>query len=207
MMKKQINNKGMTLVELIAAFVITSVIVVAVFTSITSYKNRAQTASIKKEIISYKNTVTQAIQRDISQYGIKKAYMSSTHFKYTDTIYLVLSDGRTKKLSIAHSYQESSGNITRSYIQYSDSIKQDDGTFKEQEIRYYLPYYGDIMDKDGKFKQSAVRFGKLYGLNGMPQLDNSPDSAVIKITIPIYFGEGQNQDITILAPVNYSVCY
>lgn len=206
-MIKQMNNKGMTLVELIAAFVITSVIVVAVFTSITSYRNRAQTASIKKEIISYKNTVTQAIQRDISQYGIKKAYIANIHYINTDTINIILSDGRTKQINIVHSYQDSSGNITRSYIQYNDSIKQDDGTFKEQEVRYYLPYYGDIMNKDGTFKQSSVRFGNLNDINIRADTDDSPETAVIKITIPIYFSEGQNQDITILAPVNYSVCY
>lgn len=206
-MIKKINNKGMTLVELIAAFVITSVIVVTVFGSVMSYKNRAQTLSIKKEIIGYKNTVIQAIQNDIIQYGIKKAYKNNISNISTDTIFIVLSDGRTKQLDIVHGYQNQSSTITRSYIRYDDSIKQENGTFKEQEIRYYLPYYGDIKDKTGKFKHSAVRFGQSAITNIRPDNEYSKEATVIKITIPIYFGEGLNQDITILAPINYSVCY
>lgn len=206
---KKLNQKGMTLIELLAAFTITTVIVVSILGSIMSYKNKAQRLSIEKEIINYKNIVTQAIQKDLYRYGLKEATISTSKITGTNTITLNLSDGRSKDLKVVHSIKKSSGQIEKAYISYSDSIKQA-GTnkFTEQEVRYYLPFYGNVLDSNNKFKHSYVRFGEAAVTN-IPKSNTSTtkaEQAVVKIVIPIYYEEGLNNSIEIIVPANYPIC-
>lgn len=207
-MKERLNQKGMTLIELLAAFTITTVIVLSVLGSIMSYRNRAQALSIKKEIINYNNAVVQAIQRDIYQYGLTSATIGNMHVTGTDRIKLVLGNGLIKDLVVVHAKKNYDGTISRAYISYSDSIKQADGSFINQEVKYFLPYYGDIFDKEGNFRHSAVRFGQATVNNIRITYNNSEQKtpAVIKLNIPVFYGEGLNQEIEIIVPVSYPMC-
>ena len=67
-MKKKlgkVNNKGMTIIELILCFAIVSVIVIALLNTVMNYKTKEQLEDTKKTIISYKNVITKVIQSDI----------------------------------------------------------------------------------------------------------------------------------------------
>ena len=60
-MKKKlgkVNNKGMTIIELILCFAIVSVIVIALLNTVMNYKTKEQLEDTKKTIISYKNVIT-----------------------------------------------------------------------------------------------------------------------------------------------------
>lgn len=64
-MIKKLNNKGITVVEILICFSIISVIVVSMFKTISNYKNKQDIESYKNEVITYKNTVTKAIMDNI----------------------------------------------------------------------------------------------------------------------------------------------
>lgn len=67
-MKKKlgkVNNRGMTIIELILCFAIVSVIVIALLNTVMNYKTKEQLEDTKKTIISYKNVITKVIQSDI----------------------------------------------------------------------------------------------------------------------------------------------
>lgn len=199
-MKKRLNNKGMTLVELLAAFTITSVIIIVVMTTTMSLKNKAQALSIKKEIINYKNTVIESVQSDIYKYGIKTATISNNQKNLISIKIELTKITQPKTLTIYTANKKDE----KSYIEYDETVD----TNKTQKVRYYLPYYGDVITNN-KYKYSTVRFATSENTNIVTTSASSKTSspAIIKISIPIYYGEDLNQEINIIAPVNYSICY
>ena len=61
---KNLNNKGMTAVELLVTFTILSVVVVGLFDMVLNYKDKEQQKSIKSSIIDYENKLQKTIQDD-----------------------------------------------------------------------------------------------------------------------------------------------
>ncbi len=62
---KKLNNRGLTVVEVIICFSITAVIVVSLFKIIANYNDKQYIESNKNQVITYKNIVTKTIQSDI----------------------------------------------------------------------------------------------------------------------------------------------
>ena len=62
---KKLNNKGMTMIEVLVTFVIVVIIVVAMYASISNLRNRQTIASYKESIITYKDLLTREIQNDL----------------------------------------------------------------------------------------------------------------------------------------------
>ena len=74
MMKmKKLNNKGMTLIEIIVCFVIVVVIVLSMLKVVNNYKDKQDIESYKSAIFTYKNTLTKTVWDDIIKHqGIVK---------------------------------------------------------------------------------------------------------------------------------------
>lgn len=68
-MNKKLNNKGMTLIEIIVCFVVVVVIVLAMFKTVNNYKDKQDIESYKSSIMTYKNTITKVIWDDIIARG------------------------------------------------------------------------------------------------------------------------------------------
>ena len=90
----KLNNKGMTLIELLLCFIIVSVIVVSLLDTVMDYKTREQTEDIRKTVISYKNVITKKIQSDIiandlSSCEVTKQETNSSKTKETYEIKLI----------------------------------------------------------------------------------------------------------------------
>lgn len=64
-MDKKLNNKGLTIIEVLVCFSIVSVIVIGMLKTVTNYKDKQDVESYKNEIITYKNMVTEEIMSDI----------------------------------------------------------------------------------------------------------------------------------------------
>ncbi len=60
-----INKKGMTSIELLVSFIIVSIIVVSIFNSIMSYRNKEKVEEIYNEVDSYSNNIQKTIQDDL----------------------------------------------------------------------------------------------------------------------------------------------
>ena len=66
---KKLNQKGITVLEIIVSFTIVSIIVIGLLKSISSYGEKATIATEKKEITTFKNTATKYIMDSIISIG------------------------------------------------------------------------------------------------------------------------------------------
>lgn len=95
---KKLNNKGMTIVEILITFVIIASITVSLYASIASLKNKEEVASYKESITTYKNLLTREIENDIIMKKLK-----ATKNNTSNHITLVFKNGEEKELSITKS--------------------------------------------------------------------------------------------------------
>ena len=71
----KLNNKGMTIIEILVCFVIVSIIATSIYSLVSTFNNRKTEESYKQEIYKYKNLLTKEIYDDI----IKKGLISVTN--------------------------------------------------------------------------------------------------------------------------------
>ena len=105
MMKmKKLNDKGMTLIEIIVCFVIVVVIVLSMLKVVNNYKDKQDIESYKSAIFTYKNTLTKTVWDDIIKHqGIVKYEDITSNYNTTgiEVEYrLYFRDGTTSKLTI-----------------------------------------------------------------------------------------------------------
>ena len=62
---KNMNNKGMTTIEILVTFVIVMVIVISMYNSISNLNDRKTIASYKQSLFTYKDLLTKEIQDDL----------------------------------------------------------------------------------------------------------------------------------------------
>lgn len=139
---RKLNNKGVTLIELLVSFSVASIIIISMFNVVLSYQREASMETIKSEIVSYKNTITKTIQNDIIKGNLRSVNLvvNNQSNKTTYTMRLrfnksVNFSGRggdvfSKDLKVVASNTESNSN----YIEYPDI--NTNGTL--QIVRYSL---------------------------------------------------------------------
>ena len=66
----KLNNKGVTTIEILISFVLLAIIVVSLYGSVESYKNKQNIESEKNQIMTYKNLLTKEIQDDLIMKGL-----------------------------------------------------------------------------------------------------------------------------------------
>lgn len=207
---RKLDNKGMTLIELVICFVVVAIIVISLLNTIMNIKAKEQTEDIRKTVISYKNVITKVIQTDIIKNDLK-AYTdkeptsgaNSTsneewvlNMEFNEPFCSDASGGVTKKeLKIVRGNREN-------YIVYPDIVQNVDGICVSQNVKYKLETTTDVYDVDvsssdktGKTKYSDIRFAyvsvKTYG-------------NIFTLDIPIYHSElGTKYHVKIVAPLNY----
>lgn len=226
-----INNKGMTLIELIISFAITTAIVVSMFNVILNYQTEQSTETIKSDIISYKNMITKLIQTDIirgelrsvridekkhennyTQYKFTFKFQKSIDFSQKNNIY-------KKELTIYAS------DTLNNYIIYDDVNNKG----QIQPVKYFLPNIGtgQIETKDQNIVDTNLT--KFTTINTNITEDTNPHSFddncfldptrnnciddlnqrvnFFNLDIAISNNElGGDYHIKIVAPLNYSYC-
>ena len=116
------NNKGVTVVEILVSFVIISVIVVGMMNVVYLYRGKVSTSNYRKQLITYKNTLTSDIYDDILKkkvYDVKRCTTNSTRcieFRFG----VDASNLTSKKLEISDSSTEAG--IKDKYIAYGGQI-------------------------------------------------------------------------------------
>lgn len=105
-MIKKLNNRGLTVVEIIVCFALTSVIIVSMFNVVNNYRTKQDEESYKTDIVTYKNTITKVIQSDIiNNLGVVSAKISPTgsdenDYNYEQTITLTYSNGNKTTIKV-----------------------------------------------------------------------------------------------------------
>ena len=217
---KRINNKGMTLVELIICFVIVSAIVVSMFNIIMSYQTEEITESSRSDIIEYKNVITKLIQTDIIKGELKNVKRISKTNTSTGTSYkFVLTFN--KSLSSSKDIKEKTLEIHASDTDYQNNyIIYDDinnlGTV--QKVKYLLPSSDDNCTSSSDC--NITRFTSINNnINEGTNSENVGSNIIDNVTktnlATTYFdfeltisenNVGGDYHIKIIAPLNYSYC-
>lgn len=78
---KKLNNKGITIIEILLCFVLVVGITSSLFSSLNSYKNKQQLESNRNAIVTYKNLLTKDIQDDLIKKGLKDVEITSESVK------------------------------------------------------------------------------------------------------------------------------
>lgn len=68
----KLNNKGFTVVELIASFVFSSILAISLFAVIINYRDKEEDSSIQTDLLAFKSQITIDIEKDIERNGLKE---------------------------------------------------------------------------------------------------------------------------------------
>ena len=65
-----LNNKGFTVVELIASFVFSSILALSLFAVILNYRDKEVDSSIETRLLAFKSNLMIDVEKDIEKYGL-----------------------------------------------------------------------------------------------------------------------------------------
>ena len=77
---KKLNNKGMSLLEVVLCFAIVSAVVIGMFNVIMTYETEEVSEAIRSDIIEYKNIVTKVLQDDIFRHELYNVERTKLNF-------------------------------------------------------------------------------------------------------------------------------
>ena len=205
----KLNNKGLSIIELLVCFVIVAVISITLLNIVMDYNSFQETEHIKNTIKTYKNTITRVIQDDITKYGLTDVQVDNTNTD-DDTLKLILTFNNlpnpittnTKNLTIVARNNEN-------YIMYEDTVKGSDGNYFNQDVKYTLPsttkIYVDDNTNEGNANTGKVEKNDIH-FRGLPEPISGGEkfvqNDVFYLYIPIEHSEvDATYGITIIAPL------
>ncbi len=178
------NRKGFTTVEVLVCFVVVSIVMMSLFSTISSFNEKKLQESYRARVYEFKNSLTNVIQEDIIKRGLtyakitdnKEAPGSSIGKKYT--VDLTFKDGVQKRLVVFQRFTKTAYRIEGSeqddtfYIEYGIPEGNTAGLTPDM-VRYDLPNlgetYGRYNNDTNTYVQGVVEDGdyKCYeGPNG-----------------------------------------
>ena len=178
-MKKLNNNSGFTIIELILSFVFVFTLAFSTYEIIFNYKEKRDQESYRTQMNDYKNEVTLAIQKDITERTLNNIDYCYNNAKLIEKcLVLSFNDGTKKQLSIESTPKEYDGETKNvNYIKYG-------------EIKY---------EPDESF---LVKFPSNYMLYNTVETDEVGTNVTIyKIAIPIRHNELGNEDFGVYVNV------
>lgn len=193
---KKLNNKGLTIIEILLCFVLVVTITVGLFSMLNAYKNKEQLTSDKNEIIKYKYLLTKDIQDDLIKKGLKDANVVIDNPNDHSSIYtitLTFQDDSQKVLKITKLLAAYEHENISSADDQDDFFMIEYGPIDNM-IKYKLPNLGDTTNQNGK----KVYFFKLNNIN--VRTDNN----ILSIYIGFYYPDLLTRyAIDIVCPFNY----
>lgn len=214
---KTLNNKGLTLIELLVSVAIASAIVISMFSVIMNYQTEQSTEAIKGEIISYKNNITKLIQTDAIKGELKSVKLNQIEKRTNYSQYtFILKFNKTVDFSANNKsiYEKKliirMSDTSDNYIIYTDINNEGNA----QEVKYKLPNTGQgtITNKETNAK-IITNLNKFSAISTNIE-ENTPlvDDLNIGVNyfdldITISNNElGGDYHIKIVTPLNYPYC-
>ena len=212
---KKLNNKGITIVEVLVCFVLVVIVAMSLFSTISAYNDKRMTENYKTRIYSYKNLLTKDIQDDFITIGLTNAKytrkVDNSTKKVTHTVDCNLADGTKRKLVVTQRFTQSiahpEGNPTLDdefIVKYGDPDREMEN--------YELPDLGSSYVKtnaSGKVvscnsrTETGCREQKDLSINNI--LIEVTQDYVLSIYIGFYHPElSTRYGINIVAPIDFT---
>lgn len=192
----KLNNKGMTIIEILVTFVIVVVVVTSLYASVIALKNKETIASYKESLTTYRDLMIRDIESDLIEKGLS-SYAYSTLETNKDKITFTFRDGQKKDLIITHKMGchaiSASEKSDTTLCPGSDSKIGDNYSITYGGIDYKLPDIGSTENVD---KQP------IYDLIIDNVIDNS-SSDIFDLKIILYHPDlGTKYSIHITSPID-----
>ena len=197
----KLNNKGVTTIEILISFVLLAIIVVSLYGSVESYKNKQNIESEKNQIMTYKNLLTKEIQDDLIMKGLIDVTVKHQPFvavpitPETYTVDFSFKDGTKSQLIVkrvlANDYGVlGSGSCTSGKNDYFSISYGPEGDLTE----YELPDLGSGENNEGC---------KVLDLR-MSDININTDNDILTIDIRFYHPDFSTKyGIDIACPINF----
>lgn len=117
----KLNNKGMSIIEVVLTFALIMIMVVGMFTIIMNYRDKASLSLKKLEMDTFKNTLTKDIQDDILTLGVKEINMDGECNNISGLahcINIVFKDGSEKAFGTSYINVNDINSIENKYLYY-----------------------------------------------------------------------------------------
>ena len=200
---KKLNNKGMTIVEILVCFVLVVSLSVSLFTTLNNYSSIQQLESDRSQIIKYKNLLTKEIQNDLITKKVVNAEIAEPEAidgndrKLLYTIKFKFEDGSTKQLKIRKflaAYSDSSINDESKTDIPASEDTDDLFMITYGGINYKLPNLGSYQNPNEK---------TVYDFK-INNIDINKDNNILNLYIGFYHPNfGTRYAIDIVCPLNY----
>ena len=121
----RLNNKGMSIIEVVVTFALIMFLVVGLLVIVMNYRNKVSISLKQLTLDTFKNNLTQDINHDILTKGLKEINNGGACTSLTDLkrcINLVFADGTQKALGTSKVTANDKNSIINKYIYY-DGLK------------------------------------------------------------------------------------
>lgn len=220
----KLNNKGMTAIEILVCFVLMSILVVSMYGTITTYKNKQSIESIKEKVVTYKNLLTKEIQDDLIKKGLVDAKIieglgGENKTKKHYVVELFFRDGSKKVLETTASYARDYGACEKT-IDGKPNVRYDAEACKNDQPDSFSIGYGSAVGADDYVTYPLPDLG--YGYNGNTESTICPskgckvldfrinnivvntDDNIFSFYVGFYHPDlGTRYAIDIVSPINY----
>lgn len=220
----KLHNKGFTTVEVLVCFVIVSIVMMTMFSTISSFNDKRIQESNRAKIYEFKNEITNVIQQDIVKRGVLFVNVTSTGSSDSVggkmySMDITFGDGTQKTLKVFQRFTKTEYRVQGTTAE-SDSFAIYYGTTNDL-IQYDLPDLGYVSGSyDGaEFKPANVMGSCGDGVTCRTAYDlqinnvdmyvtNEADPEVKGHVLVIFIGFyhpdfGTKYAINIAAPMNY----
>lgn len=213
---KQLNNRGVTTIEVLMCFVIVVIITVSMYSTISYYNERRILEGYKQKVIEYKNIVTSDIQTDLIRIGLVDVKIDrnidTANAKTTYTVDMTMKDSSQRRLIVEQTltysdyHPKGSMNVDDAFkIMYGNPIDMEGDNSYSQMIDYGFPKLGSY---EPQYKNSD---GHMVPTGHIAQ-DLSINNVIIEIVndraLSIYIGFyhpelGTRYAIDIVSPIDF----
>ena len=212
---KKLNNKGITIIEVLVCFVLVVTISMSIFSTVSAYNDKRMLESYKSKVLNYKNILTKDMQDDFITIGLTTAKYTKQINTSTNTIEhrvdCNLANGTKRVLLVKQRFTKSITHPEGSTT-YDDEFSIKYGDPDKELMDYELPDLGSTYVKTdalGKVitckseTETGCREQKDLSINNV--LIDVTDNNVLSIYIGFYHPElSKKYGVNVVAPMDFS---
>lgn len=205
----KLNNKGLTVVELILCFVLLIILVFSMFNVVVEIKDYSETKELEKDLLAFKNRMIYLVQEDLITYGVKSTSLSCPNGykkEFSSKCLKITFNDNTVKYLIVEPKEKvikygSSSSLEEYKIPHSDVIEFLD----ESNIGLCVAKEGSSGKISYKNKESCEKngFAWIGKLNSYQNITFTDTDSVLTIDVPYFEIDGTvNYGFKIIHPYN-----
>lgn len=198
------NKKGMTLVEIIVAISLISVVMIFLFQVLFTVINGNKRNNTKSKTLISKAIIMKAVEHDLDTFGLKDNDASSSVLNCHDSIYEEFESGTLNQILPVTARDNDYYCIK--FIFNPINVKNNEGylLFYQNNDKGFLAYKRGVKSGNGFIPESQIvreidSFPKNDSSNELIKsaIDNDNDIISLKIDIPIIATDGNNYDLAL----------